>query len=310
MKDSNLSDFESRFPSIEKTLSHINHLKSLNLNQFSIEELNEKIDDVFHMIPIGTSFIEKGTKIFRARKNKENEIFNNINQLGINNPKNVKEFGRANQPNEAILYCSSTVKLACGEVLQNIKPSIFNRKPVGQATVSVWEVTKRLHLAPIFYSKVVTDLRKDLEEYKEGNKKFLREKNILSYSTVEVSDLIMEFFCDEFSKAKIDYQDDYKYSVSYTNRIKQANSFIAPQHYDKKFDGIVYPSVAMKYDGENFALFDENLKDKIKFETAFQTICLDFEPNTADFKSYFTYEVESFNEQGVIIWSKEPWRPK
>lgn len=310
MKDLNIEDFESRFPDKETAIAFINKLQSLDFSQYEIEDINEMIDNVFHMIPFGIGHIPKGTKLFRARKNNNDEIFYNVSELGINKPENVTEYGRANKPNEPVFYCSSNVKLACAEVLQSLKKSFNPKKEVGLTTVSVWETTKDLNLAPVYYSSSVADVREDIKNYKEGNKNHLREKNIINSETLDVNDLIMEFFCDEFSKINIKTHHDYKLSASYASRLRHANDLIAPQHSDKKFDGLIYPSVAMKYTGDNYVLFADNLMDKIKFETAIQTICLDFDFEKADFKSYFTYEIESCDENGNLVWSTEPWRPK
>lgn len=304
-----IKDFESRFPDKEKALEFLNMLNSLDLSQYDLDKIDNMINDVFHIIPFGTSHIPKGTKLFRARKNKPSQVFYNISELGLNKPDNITEFGRANKPHEPIFYCSSNVKLACAEVLQSLKNKFNPKNEVGLTTVSVWETTKELHVAPIYYSEAVCKVRDDIKNYKEGNKNHIREKNIINSSTLDVSDLIMEFFCDEFSKININTHHDYKLSASYSNRLKHANKLVAPMYSNSRFDGIVYPSVAMMYKGDNIALFEENLDDKIKFETAIQAICLDFDFDKPDFQSYFTYEIESYDKNGNLTWSKEPWRP-
>lgn len=309
MKDEKIRDFESRFPDKKTAISLINDLQSLDLRKFTLEDLDEIIDDVFHMISFGTAYMEKGTDLFRARKSRDNQIFNNISELGINKPENITEFGRAHEPYNPVFYCSSNSKLACGEVLQNLKYSFNPKKEMAFATVSIWETTQKLNLAPLYYSKGVTDVRKDAREYKEGNMKYIREKNIINSKTLDVQDLIMEFFCEEFSKIEIQYPDDYKLSVSYANRLKNSNKLFAPEYHSERFDGLIYPSVAMKYSGDNVALFDNNLESKLKFKTAFQVVCVDFDFDKADFKTYFVHEIQSVDEFGNIKWSKEVWEP-
>lgn len=310
MRDIAIEDFESRFPDKETALAFIKKLQNLDLSKYEIEDIDNMIDEVFHIIPFGIGHLPKGSKLFRARKNDGDRIFQNVSELGINKPENIKEYGRANNPEEPVFYCSSNVKLACAEVLQNLRKTFNPKEEIGLATVTVWETIKDLNVAPVYYSSSVTGIREDIKMYKEGNKNHIRKNNIIKSETLDVNDLIMEFFCDEFSKINIKSHHDYKLSASYANRIKNANSLIAPQHFDKKQDGIVYPSVAMKYTGDNYVFFNENLEGKIKFETAIQTICLDFDFDKADFKSYFTYEIESCDKNGNLVWSKEPWFPK
>lgn len=195
--------------------------------------------------------------------------------------------------------------MACCEVLQDLKYSFNLSKEIGLTTVGVWRVLKDLHVAPIYYSDTVCKVREDIAKYKAGNREFMRSKNIVSHSPIDVSDLIMEFFCEEFSKNPIDFPEQYKFSASYARRIKQANSFLAEEHLDKSFNGLIYPSVAYKFKGDNIALFGENLESKIKLETAYKIVCTDFDFDNGRLKSYFLHEIESIDEQGNIQWNKK-----
>jgi len=158
--------------------------------------------------------------------------------------------------------------------------------------------------APLYYSENVIKVRKDIEAYKTGNKKQQREWNKVSHATLDVSDLILEFFCDEFSKSNIESENDYKFSVSYTRRLQQANKAIAPQFESEKFNGIVYPSVALKFAGDNVALFDENLYNKIKFKTAYEVVSTHFDFNVGTLNSFFLHEIESLDADGNLVWNK------
>ena len=304
MAEYNSREFESRFPSKETAIEFIAKLRGLALKDISLKELDELIDGVFHMIPFSLGVIPKDTLLYRARVNKKDKEFLHLDELTLRKPNDVKSFGRANQPEESIFYCSTNMNLACGEVLQDMKYSFQPKYEAGFATVSVWKVLKDIRVAPIYYSEKVTKVRKDIADYKEGNRKQVRDWNHVSHSTLDVSDLIMEFFCDEFSKSDINYEDDYKFSVSYTRRLQHANTLIAPQHEKERFDGIVYPSVALKFAGDNVALFDDNLYSKIKFETAYEVVCTHFDFEIGSLNSFFLHEIESIDEKGNIVWKK------
>lgn len=68
---------------METALTHFETLKRLDLKVVSLPELDETINDMFPMIPIGTSFIPKDTLIFRARVNGKDEEFNHLKQISI-----------------------------------------------------------------------------------------------------------------------------------------------------------------------------------------------------------------------------------
>ena len=309
MKDPIITDYESRHPSKKDAENFIKKLKNIDLQKIELSDLDEIIDSVFHFIPFGSAYIHEGKKIYRARKSNNSEVFNNISELGMRKALEIAEYGRANQPLEAIFYGATNMHLACGEVLQNLKHNINPQWEPGFTTVSVWNVIKKLHISPIYYSEAVTKVREDIAKYKIGSKNFTRENSNVNHETLDVSDMIMEFFCDEFSKV-INTHLDYKYSVSYTRRLKHMNDLIAPKYQSEKFDGMLYPSVAMKYKGDNIALFDDDLASKIQFETAFQVVSTNFDFENGNFRTSIMHEIESVDEKGNIKWSKEVWQPR
>ena len=300
----NSKEFESRFPSKEIALDFIEKLRGLTLKDISLNELDELIDEVFHMIPFSLGTIPKDTLLYRARVNEKNKHFLHLDQLTLRKHEDVKSFGRANQPGESIFYCSTNMNLACGEVLQDMRYSFQPKYEAGFATVSVWKTVEELRVAPIYYSEKAAKVRKDIAAYKEGNRKQVRDWNHVSHATLDVSDLIMEFFCDEFSKSEINNEDDYKFSVSYTRRLQHANTLIAPEYIKEKFDGIVYPSVALKFAGDNVSLFDDELYSKIKFETAYEVLCTHFDFEIGTLNSFFLHEIESIDADNNIVWKK------
>ena len=119
-----------------------------------------------------------------------------------------------------------------------------------------------------------------------------------------MSDLILEFFCDEFSKNEIKSSYDYKFSVWYMWKLKRMNELIPPELTANKFDGIVYPGVAMGYVGDNIALIADDLDNKIKFKTAFELLCTEFDFENATFKYAKIGELESVDVNGYLSWRK------
>lgn len=305
-----LKEYESRFPPLETAMKFIDDLSNLDLTKIDLANLDKLIDSVFHIIPITSGFVEQGTILFRARVNKKDQSFDNVSELGMPPLEFIKKYGRANAPRERIFYSATSSKLACGEVLQNLKYSFNPKREIGIVTVSLWEVKKRLHLSTLYYSEKVAKFREDITKFKNGNKSSIRTDKLIKESVIDTQDLILEFFSEEFAKDSIKAPDDYKISTSYAKRVKQMNDFIALQHSDNKFDGLVYPSVAMKYNGDNIALFDSELDEKINFKTAFKMICVGFDFTKADFNSYYLHEIKEVKGDGGIIWDREIFKPK
>ena len=291
---------ENKFPPVEKTNDFIKNLKAINLVDTSLAELDKVINNYFELIPFASGFIKKGETVFRARINENDTSFENISELGLKPKEKVKEYGRANRPEESIFYCSDNFGMACGEVLQNFKKYYNPRKKMGVVTVGEWEILRDLHISPVYYSESVMAKRKDVEYFKKHNSEYLRAKGIIKEETLDASDLLLEFFCDEFSKKSIDSPNDYKYSVWYMWKLNRMNDLIHPQFNNQKFDGIVYPSVVMNYQGDNIALIAIELDTKIKFKTAYEVICTDFDFENAKFRFAKIGQLNSVDENGKL----------
>lgn len=305
MNQKQIEDFESRFLPFNNVFKFIADLKSIDLTKIELSDLDNLIDEQFHLIPFTLGNINKGKELIRARVNENNKQFTNIRELGMPPIEKITKYGRANSPKERIFYSSQNRKLACGEVLQDLK---YLSNPVTETrivTISVWEIISNLNLATIYYSPEVIKYRKDVENFKKGNQDLMNKTSKLNENTIKTNDLITEFFCDEFAKDNIKHTDEYKFSVLYTNRLREGNQFIAPEFAKHKFDGILYPSVAMKYKGDNIALFDFELDTKIKFKTAYEVVCLDFDFDKPDFDIYLLHELIEIKQDGTLIWNSE-----
>jgi hypothetical protein len=83
-------------------------------------------------------------------------------------------------------------------------------------------------------------------------------------------------------------------------KLNRMNDLIHPQFNNKKFDGIVYPSVVMNYQGDNIALIAIELDTKIKFKTAYEVICTDFDFENATFRFAKIGQLNSVDENGKL----------
>lgn len=302
MTPKQLKEFERRFYDKETTAEHIRKLKKLDLTKIDQSFLDQMIDQILRQIPFILGPIEPGVILYRARRHVLNSPFHNISELGINKPENIKTYGRANWPNEAVFYASTEPIHAIWEVLHDLKTKPIDRNLVSVVTISCWEITSNLNLAHVYYSDAVIHARSDLQKHKLDDQRFVRENSAVDHQILDISDLIMEFFSDEYSKENITTHYDYKISASYAARLKEVNSFISPQNQLQHVDGVLYPSVASKFNGENIALFNENLNDKIKFLNASQVICKDLDFTELQMKYMRIYETDRVDRSGNLTW--------
>ena len=83
---------------IKHNLDHVDY----NIIYQSIADLKDKF--------IPTALLKKGSFIDRVRINKPGEVFNNIQQVSYIHEKNILDncidFGRANEPHQAVFYGS------------------------------------------------------------------------------------------------------------------------------------------------------------------------------------------------------------
>lgn len=302
MDKSDISKFENRFPSLENATNFIKKLKAIDLVNVSFEDIDNLINTFFELIPFATGSIAKGETLFRARINDNEKGFKSISELGLKPKELVTDFGRANRPNESVFYCSNNFGLACGEVLHNLMDARDRRDKLIITSVSEWETLIDLHITPVFYSEAIMKMREEVAAFKNNISYYFRSKGLFKTETLDVSDLILEFFCDEFSKNIIKTPNDYKYSVWYVWKLKRGNDLIHQKFNKNKSDGVVYPGVAMNYKGDNIALFDSDLETKIKFKTAYELICTNFEFENSKFSYAKIRAMDSFDINGKLKW--------
>ena len=69
----------------------------------SIKDILKEYRNTFVTIPICYLKMRKGTVIFRGRKNSGDNLFTQLNEIGLKDRSKVHSFGRANIPGEATL---------------------------------------------------------------------------------------------------------------------------------------------------------------------------------------------------------------
>jgi hypothetical protein len=296
-------EFENRFTKTSDSIKYISELESLDLTSISDEQLEEKIDTYFHLFPYTSSIIPVGSELFRARLNIGELPFYEVKDIYAPAIDLISNYGRANRPNERVFYSASNFKLASFEVVQNYKNIYSHKGQVAFLTIGIWKVKEELHLANIIHSPILHDLRNDILDAFNKNKKLL-SNGTLKDDNVNAANMILQFFSDQYTKEKIKSGHDYKISAFYAHRLNIGNEFIANEYQSDKFDGINYPSVALKFKGDNQALFIKSADEKLEIINAFQVLCTNFDFDNGEFLSGVVYEAESITD-GLIKWKSE-----
>lgn len=274
------SDFENGFMPKEKAIKFINDFKNLDLENIEFETLKKITIRYFPFIPMLPVTVPFGELLYRARTIPYNQPpYENLCDFTPPAKKYQKnEFGRANKPFQTVFYCSTNMKVAAMEVCKDYKNIINPQFEVGWVVIGVWKVIDYcgLFLSNLYNSDQVLTVREDIKRelnlFQKKMNSTSENKQSLPENTIAVTELLMKFFSDEFSKNNIINHNDYKMSTIYADRL------FSPS--DNIFDGIRYPSVPMKYQGDNIVLCEGIFQNKLKLvETLYITCGLDFGTN-------------------------------
>ena len=253
-------------------------------------------------------FLKEHKYIGLGLNNDNAEPFNYIHEIYAPPIDCIMKYGRANKPRERVFYCSSNFKLAAFEVLQELKNVVNIKNKVVFLTIGIWKTKSPLHVSNIIYSPVLHKFRTDILSAFQQSKEDLFNGEF-SDDTKTASSLLLQFFAEEFTKDKIKNDSDYRISNYYINSLRNANKVVAPQFSDEKFDGINYPSVAMKYWGDNQAIFIESSDTKLEAINALQVVCSNIDFENSEFTPGIIHEAEYINGD-KIVWKKELYKPK
>lgn len=301
------TEYESRFTSPNDIVRKVDSLKTVDLSAITDLELSKLINSYFNIIPFTSGKVPAGTELFRARVNSNKEPFDLVSDIYVPPSHLIKKYGRANKPGERIFYCASNFKLAAFEVIQDLKYSFNPSREVAFLTIGIWKTKVDLHLACILDDPKIHKLRQDIHDSFQANQKILFNGNIGTDTAIS-NNILLKYFAEEFTKSEIRGDFDYRVSNFYISSLRQANGFVAPRYSSEKFDGVNYPSVAMKYKGDNQALLIESADRKLEFVNAIQVICANLDFENGDFMPGILHEAETIKD-GRITWKKEIYRP-
>lgn len=263
-------NYKLSFLKYDELIKAIQHIESLDLANTSDNTLIELFRNTIRIIPYTSAFVPIDSLLYRARINENDKPFEEVGQISMKKKEAITEYGRANRPKEQVFYAGVNCQLAIKEITNKLSLDELKGKT---ATVGVWRVKNKIHVSNIIYSRKLHDIRKDINDAYLDNQKILKINNDLN--TIDSSNLVTQFFSDHFTNENIKTQYDYKISALYTSLLKSMNFLIVDKYGDERFEGINYPSVAMKFKGDNVAIFGETIKYKIELVSVLNINCED-----------------------------------
>ncbi|MEJ7736367.1 MAG: RES domain-containing protein [Chitinophagaceae bacterium] len=239
-------------------------LKDLDLSTVPYNEILNTINSEM-VLPIVITEISAGNYIERIRINKDGEIFTSECELSyVADPKKITTFGRANSPASSMFYGSviSTpinfpriVALAeTEELLRSNNKGKTDKDLI--ITLGKWQIAENMLLAEMVFKKEVIKKTPEVKKAFDFHINSFRED--MPETEVQKMILLLEFYSEEFAKAEIRSDTDYKLSAAYAESAFKRNIV----------QGIIYPSVRTEYEGSNVALLPNTVDNHLHLEEA------------------------------------------
>jgi hypothetical protein len=250
----------------------LQEFKNRNWVGKTIYQIIQEYRETFVTVPICHIKMQKGTMLFRGRKNENEQLFTHLDQIGMKPKDKVKSFGRANIPGEAVFYASTNEETVAREITQwyvndnGRAQDLFSKGIMGMGwspftsfmTISAWHVTEDLNLALLFNE----DDQKRAPAIREFAERRKDRMDGHSENYHKSFHKILDFFSSEFGKLDVKHELEYIFSAYYAYEIYHQKNRENPS---LKLDGVKYASIANDCRGENIAICEEAFKKKIAF---------------------------------------------
>lgn len=236
-------------PQQEATLDKLTVLSS-NLAQVDYEEIKQIILQSLQQVAIPTAILRKGTLIDRVRFNTDGELFNSEEQISYIKDQNVIDnyltsYQRASKPHQSLFYGgveSTNIPQQRLTALWETSSLLKDRDAVNTEgelfTIGRWEVLEDIELAEVVFNEDAIQANPDIKAAFEYHL-----NQIQAHDLRELTLRQLQFFSAEFAK-EVNNHLEYKISVAFTD--------IVLSHTE--LEGIAFPSVQTKYEGQNVVL--------------------------------------------------------
>jgi len=247
-------------PEKNKLQSIIFELKNADLSRVNYLRIINILVNELRSVPYTTTKLKAGHFIERARINKSGEIFNSEAEITYRTDfENIKEFGRANAPQQSMFYGAiKSDHIRNPRIVNLFESSELYRqsdKDLNEfiMTVGKWKIKQDFEVALMTFNKKIIEnipsTRIAYEYHYNNLKKDFPDR-------IDDIELVLEFFSDEFAKKNIKTHNDYKISSAYSELAINVNGL----------NGVIYPSVRTDFQGTNVALTPQAVENYLELE--------------------------------------------
>jgi len=288
------------------TMNAISIFQHINdkIKQLGVDEIRELIRPLMKGVRVEAPIIPAGTFLYRARK--IDNFFNKDRKILLNDlkypPPDKSTLGRLNRDGQSVFYCSGSREpiffelpnLTDGHEIvlgfwQTSEDMIVNN--IGY-TEYIFRKMGATRVAPSWSVKKIDDTRQEITLNKNYVSAEAREV-ILSHDQNRV---LRELMSKEFMR-EVSGPESHHYKL--TTAIAELHLGEIKNH-TKQFAGIIYPSVRMSANGDNFALIPQFVDQNLKFKKATH-----IKINKKDGNSYSINKLDAaieLNEDESLKW--------
>jgi hypothetical protein len=260
--------------SIEDIQKAIEAFKAEKLQSVSVDKLKLMLPPILQGHMKQQRFVESGQYVYRAREYTEKPA-----KMGDlrEPPKDIAPMSRVNRDNYPVFYCCAAYNTALTEI---------DAKPGATIAISLWKTTTRLSVNNVGYTETFfsqLNTGRPTPNYGE-----------IDAPASEANKMVDCFLDQEFIKY-VPRDENYRY-------LYKPTVAIAERMFSQEiFDGLLYPSVAHKYRGDNFAFKPRCLNEyKLKIE-AVEYIHIVSADESSILKKRLDF-ADTFQNDGTIEW--------
>jgi hypothetical protein len=228
-------------------------IKTIDLNEEdSFDRIVNIIEHDLEKFALPSIELDTGVIIFRSREHSDENDFVSINQISYRtDTENIKNFGRANVPNQSIFYAGDIRPTAIAETCKVFREENPSEEEF-EVTTGRWESTGKIKMS-LFISKNSQESNELLRQYGVDIEELTKE--MFPETHQQISEIV-NFISDEFANNTNGNDNLYKISSAFA------------QYAFETSDGVIFPSLQRIYQGTNFALKPEIIDEKFNLTFA------------------------------------------
>lgn len=216
-------------------------------------------------LPVCRAMIAEDTSLYRARVTGD-PVGREADLSYVPKPGWIRDFGRVNAPGESIFYSADNARTAVAEVLYSWLETAGEPGETRRVFVGRWITTRPIPTAVVPYHEEALALSPRAEEVRRQLQMLQRQYKPDTWAVIRQC---LRYLGSEYARPAASALD-YWVSTAYFNFT--TNPFNFEPWPEQTPLGLSYPSVQMKFYGNNFATFPHVVDEAMHFVDA-QALC-------------------------------------